>query len=59
MRVSYRALTCRFTLDDEYLEDLKAEIIDAKQLARRCTLPWNRCRCWNVPWKTTRVTAFI
>ncbi len=32
-RVSYRALKRRFALDDEYLEDLKAEIIDAKQLA--------------------------
>ena len=32
-RVSYRALKRRFTLDDEYLEDLKAELIDAKRLA--------------------------
>jgi class 3 adenylate cyclase/tetratricopeptide (TPR) repeat protein len=32
-RISYRALKRRFSLDDEYLEDLKAEIIDAKQLA--------------------------
>jgi class 3 adenylate cyclase len=32
-RVSYRALKRRFDLDDEYLEDLKAEIIEAKQLA--------------------------
>jgi hypothetical protein len=32
-RVSYRALKRRFGLDDDYLEDLKAEIIDAKQLA--------------------------
>jgi class 3 adenylate cyclase/tetratricopeptide (TPR) repeat protein len=32
-RVSYRALKRRFSLDDEYLEDLKAEIIDAKRLA--------------------------
>ena len=31
-RVSYRALKRRFDLDDEYLEDLKAEIIKAKQL---------------------------
>jgi hypothetical protein len=28
-RVSYRALKRRFTLDDEYLEDLKAELIKA------------------------------
>jgi predicted ATPase/class 3 adenylate cyclase len=32
-RVSYRALKRRFDLDDEYLKDLKAEIVDAKQLA--------------------------
>ena len=32
-RVSYRALKRRFAVDDEYLEDLKAEIIDSKQLA--------------------------
>lgn len=32
-RVSYRALRRRFNLDEEYLEDLKAEIIQAKKLA--------------------------
>lgn len=32
-RVSYRALRRRFELDDDYLEDLKSEIIDAKRLA--------------------------
>ena len=32
-RVSYRALRRRFGLDEEYLEDLKAEIIQAKKLA--------------------------
>jgi class 3 adenylate cyclase/predicted ATPase len=32
-RVSYRALKRRFGLDDDYLEDLKAELIDAKRLA--------------------------
>src|SRR5207245_2628927 len=32
-RVSYRALKRRFDLDDDYLEDLKAEIIQAKKLA--------------------------
>src|SRR5499427_4154717 len=32
-RVSYRALRRRFDLDEEYLEDLKAEIIQAKKLA--------------------------
>jgi class 3 adenylate cyclase len=33
-RLSYRALKRRFALDDEYLEDLKAELIQAKQVAR-------------------------
>ncbi len=33
-RVSYRALKRRFELDDEYLEDLKAELIDAEHVAR-------------------------
>jgi class 3 adenylate cyclase/predicted ATPase len=33
-RVSYRALKRRFALDDDYLEDLKAEITQAKRLAR-------------------------
>jgi predicted ATPase/class 3 adenylate cyclase len=32
-RVSYRALKRRFNLDDEYLEDLKAELIEAQQVA--------------------------
>src|SRR2546425_8920812 len=32
-RVSYRALRRRFDLDEEYLEDMKAEIIQAKKLA--------------------------
>src|SRR5262245_44478689 len=32
-QVSYRALKRRFALDDDYLEDLKAELIQAKQLA--------------------------
>ena len=32
-RVSYRALKRQFSIDDEYIEDLKAEVIDAKQLA--------------------------
>src|SRR5215471_3016196 len=33
-RLSYRALKRRFALDDDYLEDVKAEIIQAKQVAR-------------------------
>lgn len=32
-RITYRALKRQFDLDDEYLEDLKAEIIQAKKLA--------------------------
>src|SRR6516162_8903753 len=32
-RVSYPALKIRLSLDDEYLEALKAEIIEAQQLA--------------------------
>ena len=32
--ISYRALQRRFDLDDAYLEDLKVELIEAKQLAR-------------------------
>src|SRR5215471_1196682 len=33
-RVSYRALKRRFDLDDDYLEDVKIELIKAQQLAR-------------------------
>src|SRR6476659_3063244 len=32
-RVSYRGLKRRFALDDEYLEDLKEELIGAKRVA--------------------------
>ena len=32
-RVSYPALKIRFSLNDDYLEALKAEIIEAQQLA--------------------------
>src|SRR6187401_3659932 len=32
-RVSYRALKRRFDLDDDYLEDVKAELIDAQRVA--------------------------
>ena len=32
-RVTYRALQRQFDLDESYLEDLKAEIIEARQLA--------------------------
>src|SRR5262245_57887371 len=44
-RVSYRALKIRFNLDDEYLEGLKDEIIEAKQLAadeRGKVLVWTK-----------------
>jgi hypothetical protein len=33
-RVSYRALKREFELDDETLEDLKAELVDARRIAR-------------------------
>jgi len=33
-RVAYRALKRRFDLDDAYLEDIKAELIDAEHVAR-------------------------
>jgi predicted ATPase/class 3 adenylate cyclase len=33
-RVTYRALKRQFDLDDEYLEDLKDEIIEAKEVAK-------------------------
>jgi hypothetical protein len=32
-RVSYRALKRQFALDDDYLEDLKAELIKAERVA--------------------------
>ena len=32
-RVTYRALKRQFNLDDDYLDDLKAELIDAQRLA--------------------------
>ena len=32
-RVAYRALKRRFDLDDEYLEDLKAELIGSRHIA--------------------------
>lgn len=33
-RISYGALKRRFHLDDDYLQDLKDELIDAQQVAR-------------------------
>src|SRR5262249_24068661 len=32
-RVAYRVLKRRFNIDDEYVEDLKADLIDAKRVA--------------------------
>ncbi len=32
-RVAYRVLKRQFALDDDYIEDLKADLIDAKRLA--------------------------
>jgi hypothetical protein len=32
-RVAYRVLKRRFGIDDEYVEDLKADLIDAKRIA--------------------------
>src|SRR5882672_11413415 len=32
-RVAYRVLKRRFSIDDEYVEDLKADLIDAKRVA--------------------------
>src|SRR5216684_5097110 len=32
-RVAYRVLKRQFGLDDEYIEDLKADLIDAKRVA--------------------------
>lgn len=40
-RVSYRALKIRFNLDDEYLEGLKDELIEAKQLRGWGYRPWS------------------
>ena len=41
-RVSYQALKRHFGLDEEYLADLKAEIIQAKKLAvTRTGLCWS------------------
>jgi|GEM_PF-3361914 len=32
-RIAYRGIKRRFDIDDEYVEDLKAELIDAKRVA--------------------------
>ena len=32
-RIAYRVLKRRFSIDDEYIEDLKADLIDAKRVA--------------------------
>jgi hypothetical protein len=38
-RVSYRALKRQFALDDDYLEDLKAELIKAERMAADAPIP--------------------
>src|SRR5215475_6486391 len=53
-RVSYPALKIRFSLDDEYLEALKAEIIEAQQLA---TDENGRVLVW--AGNTTEISAFV
>src|SRR5919108_1209724 len=49
-RVSYRALQRRFDLDDAYLDDVKVELIEAKQLARDEN---GRILVWAAPAATT------
>lgn len=41
-RISYRALRRRFELSDDDLEDLKVELIEAKQLAQSLSHPYSR-----------------
>src|SRR5262249_44409944 len=51
-RITYRALKRQFDLDDEYLEDLKAELIQAKQLAideEGVVLVWARASAISEP----------
>ena len=49
-RISYRALQRRFDLDDAYLDDVKVELIEAKQLARDEN---GRILVWAAPAATT------
>jgi len=51
-RVAYRILKRLFSLDDEYIEDLKADLIDAKRVARRAG-----CHCWLVQQCWKRLTS--
>src|SRR5262249_21880345 len=53
-RVSYPALKIRFSLDDEYLEALKAEIIEAQQLV---TVENGRVLVW--AGNTVETSAFV
>ena len=51
-RVSYRALKREFDLDDESLEDLKAELIDAQQSSlsmKMAKYSWSALRQFRVP----------
>ena len=50
-RVTYRALKRQFALDDDYIEDLKAELIQARRLAvdeQGAVLVWSG-GCCGVP----------
>src|SRR6267143_4034362 len=53
-RVSYRALKMRFDLDDEYLDVLKEELIDAQRVA---TDEDGRILVWAGEGKGTTATA--
>jgi predicted ATPase/class 3 adenylate cyclase len=53
-RASYRGLKRRFDLDDEYIEDLKAELIDCREIARDQD---NRVLIWIPPAERARQTA--
>lgn len=51
-RVSYRALKTTFDLDDDYLEELKAELIQARKLAadeNRTFLVWRPSQALSAP----------
>ena len=61
-RVSYRALKRRFDLDDEYIEDLKAEIIQAQRLAvdeDGAVLVWTERRRLHNQYQTYRARHWL
>jgi class 3 adenylate cyclase/predicted ATPase len=55
-RISYRALQRRFDLDDAYLDDVKVELIEAKQLARDEN---GRILVWAAPAATTALPPTV